>query len=67
MDGATCKGCIFWDAHSWGGSGLCRVNAPRVGEFPWPQTSEDDWCGEFSDGRIRRITNESRRRRNGLQ
>lgn len=50
MDGAACKNCVFWDTHSWGGSGLCRVNAPRVGEFPWPQTSEDDWCGEFSDG-----------------
>jgi len=54
-----CQDCKFWDerkeCREEPGSGMCRVNGPRVeyiesaGRFKtfWPITGSLDWCGQF--------------------
>ncbi len=56
----TCEGCAFWKQVA-GNVGQCRRrspqpamaslvpdNGPGTWRASWPDTLEDDWCGEFS-------------------
>ena len=52
----SCETCRFWDRHGEGRSkGRCKVHAPAivvVDGVPlsrWPNTSSDDWCGEWAE------------------
>lgn len=50
-----CDECRFWDAIPIVGNakphGWCHRNAPVFVEYQngktWPETTADDWCGEF--------------------
>lgn len=52
----TCDKCRFWDDTSWK-TGECHKTAPIHVSLPmpgksackaiWPETSYDDWCGDF--------------------
>lgn len=55
--GRKCSECYFWHAYGSGAgpTGQCRRHAPVVlrinadgeSENPFPETHEDDWCGDF--------------------
>lgn len=55
MSEGTCKACVFWDAHAWGTHGFCRSRPPVVnpmnGGTMWPETTDEEWCGEWDDGK----------------
>jgi hypothetical protein len=51
----ACGSCAYWDPLSIneGDLGYCRRHAPLVGKMRnetfqtvWPETFDDDWCGE---------------------
>lgn len=46
-----CANCRFWDRHPYDVSfGSCRIFRPMVhdsGNTSWPETHDEDWCGEF--------------------
>ena len=55
----TCASCRFWLRFSSDDSGMCRRRAPSPvilpgfelssAESTWPQTCDDDWCGEWEE------------------
>ena len=60
MNNPTCKTCPYWERyapdaaghpHSWG---QCLRHPPQV--IPqmscWPETTEDEWCGEHPGFKI---------------
>lgn len=50
-----CENCKWWenipdnDEEGQLREGTCRVHAPVIGNFKWPETDELDWCGEFKE------------------
>lgn len=50
-----CKRCLYWvipEDKPEAIQGECRRHAPRPAKpfdplFIWPETNENDWCGEF--------------------
>lgn len=67
--GEKCYTCRFWKNRDTAyGEGECRRYAPRPTTKPrttgdgetlpvltyWPETSQDDWCGEYAAGVVER-------------
>jgi hypothetical protein len=43
-----CDKCAFWERfHDTTDIGRCRRYAPRENQVGWPETAENDWCGDF--------------------
>lgn len=46
-----CENCRFWKRYfAEDSDGICRIRRPLIddrGNTIWPETREDDWCGEF--------------------
>lgn len=58
---AACANCKFWDEHREKEMGACRRATPSLGGLllkrdlwninargVWPETHEDEWCGEWA-------------------
>jgi hypothetical protein len=41
----SCATCIYWQKR--GPLGDCRRRAPGDIDY-WPETTEDDWCGDWT-------------------
>lgn len=55
MADPRCKNCVYFDPHTSGPMGQCRVSAPVIvqsEEFPgngwFPIVNQDMWCGKFA-------------------
>lgn len=46
-----CEDCRFWERYlDDDPCGVCRIRRPLIdddGDTIWPETHENDWCGEF--------------------
>lgn len=59
-DKTCCGHCQFWwNLHSKSGLGRCHRYAPSYPTVttnpdglvsPWPETGEEEWCGDFRSG-----------------
>jgi hypothetical protein len=52
MSERACATCEWWDQKTSRNRGLCRILPPRKnggdeGEYNWPTTYDEDWCGKF--------------------
>ena len=47
----NCGECRFWESENNAEFGRCKRYAPTViavdGRHEWPETHQDDWCGDF--------------------
>jgi hypothetical protein len=52
MSERACATCEWWDQKTSRNRGLCRILPPRKnggdeGEYNWPTTYDEDWCGRW--------------------
>jgi hypothetical protein len=52
MENPSCSECKFWARDNGSAFGSCRKYTPvrhhNSIHGVWPQTTQKDWCGEFS-------------------
>jgi hypothetical protein len=52
-----CANCLYWKTDEKGNIGECHRYAPRpadtslVKKLDWPNTMDEDFCGEFVEGK----------------